>query len=106
MIFRLLEAGVNGPYDRPRDPRCRRHTLLHLASASGNLEVQFLFWFLFRWSVSWGSSSSWRLEVLVGGGDDVVVSMMVLLVSLMVFVMVVLMFLFSNVLISLKPLPR
>lgn len=40
-LSRLLEAGVNGPYDRPRDPRYRRHTLLHLASASGSLEVQY-----------------------------------------------------------------
>eukprot|EP00752_Nemacystus_decipiens_P011529 g10237.t1 len=38
-IRRLLEAGVNGPYDRPRDPRYRRHTLLHLSSACGNTEV-------------------------------------------------------------------
>ncbi|CAM9231008.1 unnamed protein product, partial [Ectocarpus sp. 8 AP-2014] len=38
-IRRLLEAGVNGPYDRPRDPRFRRHTLLHLSSACGNTEV-------------------------------------------------------------------
>ncbi|CAN0042396.1 unnamed protein product [Pylaiella littoralis] len=48
-VRRLLEAGVNGPYDRPRDPRWRRHTLLHLSAACGNSEVMNM---LLRWGSS------------------------------------------------------
>ncbi|CBJ28413.1 ankyrin repeat protein [Ectocarpus siliculosus] len=69
-IRRLLEAGVNGPYDRPRDPRFRRHTLLHLSSACGNTEPSEKAYTPLHRAVLGGHSEVARVLIKAGADKD------------------------------------